>query len=157
MFVSPIVWVVAVTVIRSSIIFLYIHLFPKRLYQTICYGVLALNIAFLIGTILADCLICQPLSFRWDFTVRGGSCGDEASLNFFIAVFNLIEDAIVVVLPMPIVWRLQMATGRKVGLSCIFGMGIAYGLPTLTSIQLHRTGLIEKSVADKVIDIGSVP
>lgn len=55
---------------------------------------------------------------------------------------NLIQDIIVLTLPMPILWRLQMATKKKMALSGIFGIGIAYGSKSLNySIdhQLTRT------------------
>lgn len=45
----------------------------------------------------------------------------------YIAILNLLQDVVVVVLPMPILWGLQMARSRKVALSSIFGIGIMYG------------------------------
>lgn len=56
-----------------------------------------------------------------------GSCGDQKSLDMYIAILNLLQDVMVVVLPMPILWRLQMAMTKKVALSGIFGIGIMYG------------------------------
>ena len=84
---------------------------------------------FVIAIVLAECLICHPISYRWDNTAKGGYCGDERSLSLYIAIVNLIQDMIVVVLPMRVLWRLQMATHRKAALSCIFGLGFAYIFP----------------------------
>ena len=56
----------------------------------------------------------------------GGSCGDQKMLDIFIGIVNLLQDVVVVVLPMPILWGLQMARSKKVALSCIFGIGIMY-------------------------------
>ena len=89
-----------------------------------CYSVLILSVLYLASMIISECLICRPISYRWDFSIRGGSCGDRKSLDLYIASFNLILDAILVVLPMPMLWGLQMATHRKVALSGIFGLGI---------------------------------
>lgn len=81
--------------------------------------------------VLTSCLICQPVAYRWNRTIDG-ICGDQKRLDLFIAVFNLILDVTVVVLPMPILWGLQMPTKKKVVLSGIFGMGIAYDTLRLT-------------------------
>ena len=35
-------------------------------------------------------------------------------------------DVTVVVLPMPVLWGLQMAVGRKIVLSMMFGLGVMY-------------------------------
>lgn len=89
-----------------------------------CYGALLLNLTFLTATVLADCLICRPIRYRWDFAIKGASCGDETKLGLFIAIVNFLQDVIVVVLPMPILWNLQMAVSRKAGLTGMFGIGI---------------------------------
>lgn len=118
--------------IRASVISLYLQLFPVRPFRMACYAALALNMAFLISMVIADCLICQPIAYRWDYTIKDGHCGNQKPFDLFVAVVNLLLDALAVVFPMPILWGLQMATGRKIALSGIFGMGIAYDrLPTI--------------------------
>ena len=85
-----------------------------------------INVAFGASTILGACLICRPISFNWDRSIPGGHCGVQKSLDLFIGIFNLLLDVTVVVLPMPVLWRLQMAVGRKAVLSVMFGLGIMY-------------------------------
>lgn len=77
------------------------------------------------STILAEFLICRPLSYRWDLTIKGASCGNEQALTMYTAGLNLLQDVIVVFLPMPVLWALQMAPNKKLGVTCIFGVGIA--------------------------------
>ena len=117
----------AVTFIRASIISLYIRIFPVRSFRIICYAILLLNMAFLAATILAECLICRPIQRKWDVSLKGATCGNIRKLGLFIATFNFIQDFIVVVLPMPILWHLQMVVSRKAALTSMFGMGILYG------------------------------
>ena len=134
----PIIWVASITFIRASIVFLYIRVFPTRIFRKIGYLVLAVNFLFFIGTVLADCLICQPIAYRWD-QINGGSghCGDQKSLDLFIGIFNLFLDVTAVVLPMPILWGLKMAVAKKVMLSGMFGMGTVYVLPTRPANIIH--------------------
>ena len=82
----------------------------------------------MISAILYDFLICRPVSFRWKRLAGGGTCGDQKSYDLYIGITNLLLDFVVVILPMPVLWGLQMAVGRKVALSAIFSMGVAYAL-----------------------------
>lgn len=126
MFLSPILWVIAVTTIRAAIIFLYVQIFPTRLFRNVCYAALAANVAFGATAVIADCLICQPIRYRWAPSMVHGSCGDQKSLDMYIAILNLLQDIVIVVLPIPILWRLQMARSKKMGVIGIFGVGIMY-------------------------------
>lgn len=51
------------------------------------------------------------------------------SLDLYLGIFNLLLDVCVVVLPMPVLWGLQMAVSKKLMLSAMFGLGIVYALP----------------------------
>ncbi|CAF9908254.1 MAG: hypothetical protein ALECFALPRED_004362 [Alectoria fallacina] len=145
-FMCPIIWVASVTFIRASILFLYIRIFPTRLFRIICYLVLVINLCFFVGTVLADCLICQPVSYRWDRTIGGsGHCGDQKSLDLFISIFNLFLDVTAVLLPMPVLWGLNMALGKKVMLSGMFGMGTA--ICALTVYRIYDTTTIAGTTA----------
>lgn len=127
---SILIWVASVTAIRASIVFLYIRIFITLRFRRICYLVLVANLFFFVGTILADCLICLPISYRWDrFTGGKGSCGNQKSLDLFLGIFNLFLDITAVVLPMPVLWGLKMNVRKKVMLSGMFGMGIVYVSP----------------------------
>ena len=102
-------------------------IFHKRSFRIACYTIQGLNFAFFSSTVIAACrcLICRPISFNWDRTIPGGGiCGDQKALDLYIGVFNLLMDVTTVILPMPVLWGLQIATTKKIVLSGIFGMGV---------------------------------
>ncbi|MCJ1280285.1 hypothetical protein MMC21_008112 [Puttea exsequens] len=138
-FICPILWVAAVTAVRVSIGALYIRVFPMPAFRIICFIVLGLNGLFFAGTIIADCLICRPIAFRWNHEIDG-KCGDQKRLDMFIAVFNLLLDVCMVVLPMPVLWSLQMKKAKKIALILIFGMGT--GICALTLYRIYITTTI---------------
>ncbi|MCJ1457688.1 hypothetical protein MMC28_008057 [Mycoblastus sanguinarius] len=146
-FICPLIWVISVSFTRASIISLYIRIFRTRKFLIACYVILAINAFFFIGTVLADCLICRPITFRWSYGT-GGICGDQQSLDYFIGVFNLLMDITVVVMPMPVLWGLQMAVGKKAVLSVMFGMGI--GICVVTFCRIYITTTINGSNREAV-------
>ena len=123
--IGELLWITAATFIRASVIFLYIWIFSKRPFRLVCYGVLTINFLYFTGTVLAFCLVCRPLAYSWNHSIHG-SCGDQKSLYLFTGVFNLLMDVTTVALPLPVLWGLQMSTGRKISLSILFSMGTAY-------------------------------
>ena len=124
--VGEVTWSVAVTVIRASVLALYIRIFRTKSFRWACYFVHVINAAFGSATILGACLICLPIAYNWDHSIAGGHCGNQKSLDLFIGIFNLLMDVTVVVLPMPVLWGLQMAVARKIVLSMMFGLGVMY-------------------------------
>ena len=136
---GEILWITAVTFIRASVILLYIWIFSKPPFRLVCYGILTINFLYFTGTVLACCLICRPLAYSWNRSIHG-TCGDQKSVYLFIGVFNLLMDVTTVALPLPVLWGLQMPTGRKIALSVLFSMGIAYECP-LSAHPGHLTDL----------------
>ena len=104
---------------------LYLRIFRGNHFRSICFIVLGANLIFMAATILTDCLICQPVAYRWNRS-GSGHCGTQKSLDLFIGIVNLVLDFTTVILPMPGVWRLQMPTNRKVVLSSVFALGVGY-------------------------------
>lgn len=123
-FASGILWAIAVAMIRSSIIFLYIRIFPSRSFRLACYAILTLNVAFSIGFVVADSLECRPFACLWDPSVACNSCFKQFLLENFQAGFSLTLDITVVFLPTPMLWGLQMPARKKALLSGMFGLGI---------------------------------
>ena len=88
----------------------------------VCYLAIVINTLFAIATILASCLICQPIVYRWNRS-SNGRCGTQKSLDLSIGIVNLLLDIITVVLPMPSLWGLHMAMKKKSILSGMFSFG----------------------------------
>ena len=122
-FLTPLFWVTAVTLIRFSVILLYIRIFVTRSFRLTCYAILNLNTIFFIATFLSNVLSAIPVGCQWSDTIECSSAVDAKSIDFSVALFNLLLDVTVVLLPMPVLWGLQMAVGKKATLSGMFGLG----------------------------------
>ncbi len=88
------------------------------------YVVISLTIALIFAVILESFLLCRPFKFTWDKEIQGGVCGNAVYAYLAISIINLVIDFAVVLLPMPILWKLQMPVGKKVAISAMLGLGI---------------------------------
>ena len=92
-----------------------------------------LTTVYIVFIIISAFTICQPFSYFWDKS-QNGHCGNQIALYMAGGIFNLLLDMTVVALPMPMLWGLQMATGKKVALTGVFGLGAGYVNPTSPSL-----------------------
>ncbi len=150
--VGQVTWAAAVTFIRASVLALYIRIFRTKSFRMTCYIVHGFNAAFGAATILGATLICQPISFNWDHSKPAGYCGDQKSLDLFIGIFNLLMDVTVVVLPMPVLWGLQMAVAKKFTLSGMFGLGVMYVHFPSSSFYNFRISICAKFQPNKDLE-----
>lgn len=74
-------------------------------------------------TVLIGFLICRPVEKNWDPTAPG-VCGDRVSGYTAVSVVNVVVDLLMLLLPLPMVFNLQVKKGYKVGLFSVFGIGI---------------------------------
>ncbi|KAL3452745.1 hypothetical protein BJX65DRAFT_302654 [Aspergillus insuetus] len=117
-------WVLSLSCTKISILFLYLRIFPVRWLVWSSWATMTVIVAWAIATILAGCLICRPFAFNWDQTIPGGKCGNQVTSFTVTGVINLVTDFIVLILPMPSLYRLQMATYKKATLIAVFGLGV---------------------------------
>lgn len=67
---------------------------------------------------------CIPISAAWKPTTRADAiCIDIESFYYGNAISNLLTDVLILGLPLPIVWGLNMSTNRKIALSGVFLLG----------------------------------
>ena len=121
------IWVAAISCVKLSILDLYLKIFRNQTaFRISCYILMAIVVAFGIVDILLVMLICTPVSYNWDPTVMNGKCGNKIAGYISFHSTNFILDIALAILPMPILWGLQMPTKKKIELSFMFALGTLY-------------------------------
>ncbi|KAG8165136.1 hypothetical protein KVR01_005411 [Diaporthe batatas] len=116
-------WLTLVTLIKLSILHFYSVVFRgKDAFAKVVYGVMAIVLAYWIGTFWTDAFLCNPPRKAWDVDIPG-TCGNANMMYTAMASADLIIDVIVILLPMPILWTLQLKTSKKILLTAVFGLG----------------------------------
>lgn len=118
-----IVWTLANTAVKFSILHLYLVIFKRNSFRYAVYFVMFLTAGYCITNIVQNLLTCRPVAYFWDKTIPGGYCSSSQAPFLASACINMTLDVIIVVLPMPVLWNLHLQTQKKVALSIIFGLG----------------------------------
>ena len=112
-----------IPLVKISILLLYKRLFPLHRVHQILYVLIGILACFEISTTFVDIFNCHPIAASWDKTIPNSHCVVPQTLYMATAGINLATDIIILVLPMPLVWRLRLSTKRKIAVSCIFVLG----------------------------------
>ncbi|OQD90411.1 hypothetical protein PENANT_c001G08835 [Penicillium antarcticum] len=98
---------------------------------------------FLIFTFIISAS-CRPVAKQWDMSVEG-TCIDTVSFYYALAGTNLGFDILVIILPLPVLWKLQLQRKQKLVLTAIFALGFF-----ITIIQIIRIFSVKnlKTVTD---------
>ena len=113
----------AILCAKLSIAFLYLRIFTGKTTRTITYVVMSVLVANYVAFLVTEIPQCSPIAYAWDKSIKGGHCFNQPLYYTMINVPNIATDAVMLVLPMPTVWRLHMPTIRKFGLTLIFVAG----------------------------------
>lgn len=108
---------------KLSILFLYLRVFIDRRTRLVCFVLIGIMVANWTAYLLGSIFQCWPISYQWNKTIQGGRCINQLLFYRISSVPNIMTDIIILVLPIPLVWRLNASRIRKLGLSFIFLVG----------------------------------
>lgn len=110
--------------LKLSILLLLAQIFATKRFRIAAYCVMALSVAWAIMTILIGFLLCTPFAYNWNTSIKGGHCGNKTSAYSAVSGVEVIIDAMICALPLPMVWNLKAPTPTKISLSILFCLGI---------------------------------
>ncbi|KAL2829346.1 hypothetical protein BJY01DRAFT_255041 [Aspergillus pseudoustus] len=108
---------------KFSILILYHRLNPSKKFRWIIYALMFIIAGYTLATTLATAGGCNPLNT--------GQTPCINNLALWQAILNIATDFLMLLLPLPLLWALQLPLLQKVSLGFIFAIGSA---ATITSI-----------------------
>ena len=126
-YIVDLLWVTLVTLIKVSILHFYLVIFRQPIFMRSVYVVMAICVAWWIGSLFGTAFFCNPPQKQFSLDPNyPGTCGDSNTLYSAVASSDLAVDVIVILLPMPVLWSLQLPTAKKIALTFVFGIGFLY-------------------------------
>ncbi|KAJ8118050.1 hypothetical protein OPT61_g890 [Boeremia exigua] len=123
---------------KVAILALYSRLFPESIawFRWSVRGMV--TFMYVHGLVFFFLVVfqCLPIASIWDKTITNGKCLPiSAVIGFTGAALSIAEDIIILVLPLPVVSKLQMSTKKKVGVILLISVG---SFASITSIVRLR-------------------
>lgn len=121
-YISQIFYVIVLVLTKISILILYLRIFPQRIFQ---YAAIASIIVIgLHGIIFAfiTAFQCVPVYSNWDQSITG-KCLSQNAIVLVGAASSIVQDLLVLALPIPVIKSLNLKTGKRATLIIMFSIG----------------------------------
>lgn len=108
---------------KLSVLLLYVRIFRFQNYFTtvaMCVG--GFVVAWAVTIVFLTFFNCVPLAKHWDSTIPG-HCFSKFIPRALNALSTIITDLVILLLPVPQIWKLQLATSKKIACTFSFGLG----------------------------------
>lgn len=127
------IYLVIVTLTKISILFFYLRIFPKKSFRKLVYIFMIINGLFLFAFIIVSVFQCTPISHAWEnwHKETPGTCRNVNAQGWAAAIFNIIFDLTIIILPLRQLSQLVMNWKKKIQLLLMFCVG---GFVTVVSI-----------------------
>lgn len=124
-YICQITYKVSLNLTKVSILLLYRRLFggAAQWFRRTCDVLLTYVAAFCVAMVVGTIFQCVPIERAFDKTVDG-RCIDNGRFWYANAASTIATDLAVLVLPMPLVYKLQIPRAQKFALALVFALGI---------------------------------
>ncbi|MCJ1476642.1 hypothetical protein MMC13_005310 [Lambiella insularis] len=122
----------AIATIKLSILLFYARIFPNKNFRKQLYAVGAVVIMWWISCQFTTIFECTPIDYFW--TADSGVDGRCIAIQkYFLgqAIPSIITDLVILIIPLPPIWHLNLPTTQRIALSGVFLLG---SFVTFTSI-----------------------
>ncbi|KAH7398467.1 hypothetical protein BKA66DRAFT_592425 [Pyrenochaeta sp. MPI-SDFR-AT-0127] len=135
MYFYSILIIFAYSFVKLSIGFFLLRLADRTRWRPFLIGMLVFIAMFTIGSTFAIIFQCIPVKAGWDFTMRPptgqglrtAKCYDAnifKNVGVFNSSVNIATDLVFALIPIPMVWRLQVNLQTRIGLAVILSLGL---------------------------------
>ncbi|KAI2633170.1 hypothetical protein GGS26DRAFT_590766 [Hypomontagnella submonticulosa] len=114
-------YVLTIAFIKFSVLSLYNNIFPIRRFHYLVWSLAIFLAAWTFSGTFVAIFQCTPISYVWE-PERGGFCINFGLQNLILGILNVITDAFLVAMVIPLVWKLQVSKQKRWLLLCTFAI-----------------------------------
>ena len=116
---------VPIVITKCSILFFYRRIFRGTAFSIVNWTTLGLVVAWMIAFFFAILFSCTPIGKSLEnYPHPVVKCIDQDTLFYVGAGSDIAIDFIILFIPWPFIWKLQMSTKNKIAVTSIFFLGI---------------------------------
>lgn len=135
-FVTQPLCLIALCLTKVSVGFFLLRLTPSKRFRRFVIGMIIFTVLSATGNFLTVFFQCQPLAFTWG-GVSEGKCMPPDNLKF-AAFFNssvaVLSDIIFALLPVPMLWKVQLNWRVKSAVAAILALGVFAAVAAIVKI-----------------------
>ncbi|KAK4451224.1 hypothetical protein QBC34DRAFT_348224 [Podospora aff. communis PSN243] len=113
--------------LKLSILAMYLRIFPTRFMKVGVYIITAFVAAWYIAAIFVVIFQCIPVQKAYTPSIKEGHCVDSVRWFLGSSIPNIIQDIMILFLPVHEIWKLHLPRPQRIGISAVFLLGTDSG------------------------------
>ncbi|KAJ1323063.1 hypothetical protein MN608_11917 [Microdochium nivale] len=110
--------------VKSSILVLYLNLFPNQTFRYVTWGMLAYVGMWTVSFFFSHLFTCLPITTFIDF-FQDKSCVNQAAMFLSVLYTGVVADFAILILPIPMIMGLQLRIKTKMAVIGMLSLGAA--------------------------------
>ena len=107
---------------KASILVLYMRIFTQRSFRICAQVMLGIVTVWTISFFFASLLECLPITPLVE-PFYNNKCVNTIPLWYTGGISDILIDFMILTMPIPMVWKLQLPTKQKIGVLAMFSLG----------------------------------
>ncbi|KAK8090416.1 hypothetical protein PG997_005377 [Apiospora hydei] len=137
---------------KASILLLYLRIFGNvKWFRWLCIVLTTIVAIYCVASVTATIFQCTPVPRAYDKSL-GGTCIDNGKFWFANSGFSIATDLIILCIPLPMVYVLQLPRAQKFALIAVFTLGV---FVVITSCLRVTTINVQATTNDQTYEIAS--
>ncbi|KAG9231474.1 hypothetical protein BJ875DRAFT_406887 [Amylocarpus encephaloides] len=121
---GELIYFINIAITKVAVLILYLRLATSKRLRIIIWSVMAFVILTSVASVFATIFQCTPIQKAWEVPMTShGTCINVNSLFYANAGLDIIHDLIIFVLPMKMLYQLQLPKRQKYALIMVFAVG----------------------------------
>jgi hypothetical protein len=121
--------------IKVSLVFFYLEIFKTRQFRIAAYIVLGYIVLNSLVIFFLTIFSCTPISGFWDRDIKSATCLDVQALAYANSGSAILQDLILLILPLVFIRHLQMKRYRKIAVGLMFAFGTFGCIATIIRLR----------------------
>lgn len=142
-------WPPSQVCVKVSIIILLRRLLGTvKIVRSLTIFLIVFTVSWGLAALLANTFQCWPPQYFWNKDIDGYCIHGQKALFMATGAVSLLEDIVLLITPIAIVWRLQMSPRRKILVTILFAVGgvvCVCSLMRLIEFRDYQTGNLSES------------
>ena len=111
---------------KCAILLLYVRVFTtsNKIFTASVYLIGFVVIATSVANTFVAIFECSPVAYEWNKSIQGGRCIDQVAFERYMTIPNVVTGAIMLVMPLPLSWRLNLTISARIALTATLLHGI---------------------------------
>lgn len=141
-YISWVTYVVVLCLLKVSLLLFYLGVFTTPRFRKTAFCALGFILVNNFVVFFMTVFACKPVSLFWDRDIKNGRCINIQALGYTVSASAMVQDIILLALPLTFLRQLQMKRARKIGVGFMFAIGTfgtvatAMRLPSLSTFKI---------------------